>query len=459
MRLSKTTIKTSETSRRAVFDGVRDSELLPTSILVGMVLASVFASPCHVAAQVAVRGAKVYTMVGPPIDDGMVIVRDGKIAAVGSASDLRVPEGFRVLEAAVVTPGLVDAHSVVGLAGYLNQPQDSDQLERSAPLQPELRALDAYNVHERLVEWIRGFGVTTLHTGHAPGELISGQTMVVKTRGDSVEEAVLIETKMLAATLSTEARKDDGSPGTRGKMVALLRAQLLKAQEYRTARVAAAKAQAEAKDPEDSQGVVPESDGASKGDSDAEALPRDLGLEVLARVLGGELPLLVTAHRAQDIASALRLAREFKFPLVLDGAAEAYLLIDEIKAAGAAVILHPTMARAHRDLENMSFETAATLRAAGIRVALQSGYESYVPKTRVVLFEAALLAANGLSPEEALETVTIDAARILGVDDRVGSLVVGKDGDLALYDGDPLEYTSHCIGVVIEGVVVSDEKR
>ena len=117
------------------------------------------------------------------------------------------------------------------------------------------------------------------------------------------------------------------------------------------------------------------------------------------------------------------------------------------------------MARPRGDRENMSFETASKLVAAGIPVALQSGYEPYVPKTRVVLFEAALTAANGLSFEQALATITSDAARILGVADRVGSLEVGKDGDLALYDGDPFEYTSHCIGVIINGTVVSDERR
>jgi imidazolonepropionase-like amidohydrolase len=130
-------------------------------------------------------------------------------------------------------------------------------------------------------------------------------------------------------------------------------------------------------------------------------------------------------------------------------------LIDQIKEAGVPVLIHPTMARAVGDRENLSFQTASRLVAAGIPVALESGYESYVPKTRVVLWEAALAAANGLSFEQALATITIDAARILGIDGRVGSLQVGKDGDVALYDGDPFEYTSHCIGVVIEGNVVS----
>ena len=122
-----------------------------------------------------------------------------------------------------------------------------------------------------------------------------------------------------------------------------------------------------------------------------------------------------------------------------------------LKAAGVPVILHPTMARYYGDLENASMETATTLRDAGILVAMQSGFEDYVPKTRVVLFEAAIAAANGLGLEGALRTITIDAAKILDIDDRVGSIAVGKDGDLALYDGDPFEYTSHCVGVLIDG--------
>ncbi len=382
-------------------------------------------------AQVAVRGETVYTMAGAPLKDGVVLLRDGKIETVGHAGEVAVPAGFRTLRARVVTPGLIDAHTVVGLSGYLNQPHDQDQLEPSGPLQPELRAIDAYNPRERLVAWLRGFGITTIHTGHAPGALISGQTMIAKTRGKDVEAAVIVPTATLAGTLGSGARVSEAgkSPGTRAKMVALLRAELIKAQEY-----------------------LRKQEAAEKG-KEAE---RSLRLEALARVLKGEIPLLLTAQRAQDILSALRVAAEFKIRLVLDGAAEAYLLTDQIRKSGFPVIVHPTMARTFGDAETLSFETAARLRKAGIRVALQSGFESHVPKTRVVLFEAAVAAANGLSFEEALATITIDAARLLGIENRVGSLEPGKDGDLALYDGDPFEYVSHCVGTVIEGEVVSE---
>jgi imidazolonepropionase-like amidohydrolase len=387
--------------------------------------------------QLAVRGDTVHTMAGSPIRDGLVLIRDGKIAAIGAADAIVVPEGVRVLRAAVVTPGLIDAHSTVGLTGVFNIPHDQDQLERSAPMQPELRALDAYNAKEELVEWVRSFGVTTLHTGHAPGELLAGQTIIVKTGAPTVEKATLAEARAIAATLSADAQKQGGqAPGTRAKMVAMLRAELIKAQEYRAKKLA-----------------------AQADENGKEPPPRDLRLEALVSVLEGKLPLLVTAHRTADIASALRLAEEFGFTLWLDGAAEAYLMIDEIKAAGVPVFIHPMMARPNGDLRNFSRETPARLIAAGIPVVFQSGYESYVPKTRLVLFEAAIAAANGLSFEQTLAAITREPARILGIADRVGTLEVGKDADLALYDGDPFEYTSHCVGVVIDGQIASEDAR
>lgn len=387
------------------------------------------------AAQIAVRGETVYTMAGEPISGGVVVITDGKIAAVGPASQVTIPNGYKVLEAKVVTPGLIDAHSVVGLGGIDNQDQDQEQLEHSKPIQPELRAVDAYNAQDPLVAWIRTLGVTTVHTGHAPGELISGQTMIVKTAGETVEDALVKDAWAIACTLSADAQKTGAqSPGTRAKMLSMLRQQLIEAQEY-LAKLQAA------------------------GDDASKQPARDLRLEALGKALKGELRLMVTADRSQDIASALRLKEEFNVPLVLESASEAYLLIDEIKAAEVPVIIHPSMYRATGDRENESFETAAKLKAAGIPVALQSGYENYVPKTRVALYEAAIAAANGMSFSDALGTVTIEAAKILGIADRVGSLEVGKDADLAMYDGDPFEYTSHCVGVIINGKVASDVVR
>jgi len=383
------------------------------------------------AQSLAIRAETLHTLAGAPIRDGVIVIEAGKIARVGEASAIAIPEGLPVLTAKVATPGLIDAHSVVGLAGYLNQKHDQDQLEESAPIQPQLRAIDAYNAQEVLVGWLRRFGVTTVHTGHGPGALVSGQTMVVKTRGATVESAVVDPMTMIASNLGPAAYAEKGkAPGTRAKQMAMLRAALIRASEYRQ-KLAAADA--------------------------AKRPARDLELEALVSVLARETPLLVTVNRTQDILSALRLADEFAIDVVLDGAAEAYLVTDEIRRAGVPVILHPTMARAFDERENLSLETAAVLRRAGIPFALQSGYESYVPKTRVVLFEAAIAAANGLAFDAALAAITLDAAKVLGVADRVGSLAPGKDGDVALFDGDPFEYTTHVTGVVIDGQVVSDQ--
>lgn len=388
------------------------------------------------AGDMAIRADRLHTGTGEIIEDGIVIIKDGRISAVGAADKVPVPDGMEPVFVPVATPGLVDARSTVGLSGAMNQPHDQDQLERSAAIQPELRAIDAYNPREALVEWLREHGVTTVHTGHGPGEIMSGQTLIAKTAGDTVDTAVFEPAFALSATLgdgTTGHHRD--SPGNRSKAVAMLRERLIKARDHADKR-----------------------ENPPQGKSAPE---RDLSLEPLVSALAGDMPLVIEVHRHNDIMTALRLAEEFGFDLILAGAADAHLLIDEIREAGVPVILHPTMARAWggSDMANFSFTTAAQLIEAGIPVALQSGYESYVPKTRVVLFEAGLLLGYGVTPEQALDLVTLAAARMLGIDDRVGSLEVGKDGDLALFDGDPFEYTTHVIGTVIEGRRVSNTVR
>jgi imidazolonepropionase-like amidohydrolase len=298
--------------------------------------------------QIAVKGNTVWTMAGDPISNGIVLIKDGKIEAVGPASAIPVPAGYRVINAQFVTPGLIDAHTVVGLNGYLNQPHDQMALDGGNSVQPELRATDAYNAEERLIVWLREFGVTTIHTGHQPSALVSGQTMIAKTWGKNVDEATVVGTAMVAVTIGNAANAGQGrSPGSRAKQAAMLRAELIKALEN------------------------------SKKSEPA----KDLKSEIMLRVIKREVPLLVTAHLAQDILTAIRIAREFNIRIVLDGASDAHMVLEEIKASGFPVIVHPTMGRAGGDTANLSMENAAKIRAAGIRVALQSGYESYVPKT------------------------------------------------------------------------------
>jgi len=416
-------------------------------VLCGLLANSVSAQTLVVKAQ------QIHTVSGKTIANGVVICVDGKIASIGDAASVVIPDGAKILEAQIVTPGLIDVRSSVGLSGILNVDHDSDHLESSTPLQPELRAMDAYNPREELVEYVRGFGITTVHTGHAPGELISGQTLIAKTRGGTVQDALIMDGKAVCATLAESSKKPGKqSPGTRGKQMAMLRSLLIEAVEYRskTAKIATG----DDKTINAGNKKEPNKEGAEES-----KVARSLKLEALVDVLDGRKALVITADRAQDIASALRLGEEFGVRIWLDSAAEAYQLLPQIKKAGVPVLLHASMARASGDRENMTFRSAALLKENGIPFAIESGFEAYVPKVRIVLFEAALAAAHGLSKEDALESITLSPAKILGISDRVGSIEVGKDADLALYDGDPLEYTTHCTGVVIDGVVYPGESR
>ncbi len=382
---------------------------------------------------IAIEAEEINTVSGEVLHNSVILIRDGKVEALGT--ELEIPEGYRRLQAKVVTPGLIDSHSVVGLAGALNSAvakgqrsvrvQDQDQLERSHPLQPELRALDAYDARERLISWVRQFGVTTLHTGHGPGAVVSGQTIVVKTVGDSPEEASLIPSRAIAVTLGASPSKTYDSPGTRAKVVAMLRQALLEATAYQ-----------------------------EKMASD-EKPDRNLRSETLVQVLNGELAMMITADRSPEIMGALRLKEEFGLEVWIDSCAECYLHLKEIKAAGVPVLVHPTMSRPSGEKRNLAFDTAAKLHNAGIPFAFQSGYETYVPKSRVLLWEAAMAVKYGLPREAALKAMTLTPATILGLED-LGRIEVGLPANLVLFDGDPFEYTSHVCTVIIDGKVVSD---
>ena len=154
----------------------------------------------HGAGPGAIKAETIHTVSGAPITNGVILIRDGKIERVGPESQVTIPSGYRTLTAKVATPGLIDAHTVVGLAGYLNQPGDQDQLEASSAIQPELRAIDSYNSREKLVEYLRTFGITTIHTGHTAGALVSGETMIVKTLEGAGDAAVITSEAMIAST-------------------------------------------------------------------------------------------------------------------------------------------------------------------------------------------------------------------------------------------------------------------
>ena len=382
-------------------------------------------SIAEINAQVAIKAETIYTVSGQPITNGIVLVKNGKIENVGT--NLSIPAGYKVYETKVLTPGLIDARSLVGISGALNIPVDQDQLDKTSPIQPELRALDAYNPDEALVKVIRDNGITTIHTGHGIGALVSGQTMVAKTKSGTVESVTIQPLSMLAMTIGPSVKSNFSSPGTSAKEMSMIRTELLKAQTYQK----------------------------KSQDKDVAKRPaRDLKMDIMVKLLEGEIKALITANSSTDIMSAIRLAKEFNLKLVIDGAGEAYRLIPEIKNAKAEIILHATMARNGGDMVNMNRESAALLTAAGLPVSIESGYEAYVPKTRIVLFEAGQAMVHGLSFDEALKTITINPAKLLGIDNRVGSIEKGKDADLVLFDGDPFEYLTKVKMVLIDGVVM-----
>jgi imidazolonepropionase-like amidohydrolase len=387
-------------------------------------------APIFLLAQIAIKADIIYPVSAAPIKQGVILIENGKIKAVGKAAEISIPANYKIYESKTVTPGLIDARTLIGMSGVLNMPVDQDQLEKSNPIQPELRAIDAYNPEEALVKVAREYGITTIHTGHGIGALVSGQTMIAKTKKGTTDEVVVKPFSMLAMTIGHTVSEKFTSPGTKAKQISMIRTELMKAQVYMKKML----------------------------DKDSTKHPTfDLKMDALSKLLKGEVKALITANKAVDIMNSIRLSKEFGFKLVLDGAAEAYRLIDEFKKVNAEVILHATMARNEDEMLNMTRESASILTKAGISVSIESGYEGYVPKTRIVLFEAALAAAYGLTFDEALKTITINPAKLLGVDARIGSLEVGKDADMVLFNGDPFEYTTNVSTVFIDGVVVYDK--
>lgn len=382
-------------------------------------------------AGVAVTADTIYTMSGEPIDDGVVLIEDGRISAAGTAGEIEIPADFERLEAVVVTPGFVDARTVTGLSGAYNVLADQDQDETTGANQAKLRAIDAYNPTELLVEWVNRYGVTTMQTGPGRANVIAGQATIVKTGGRSLADTLVKSPSGVIFNLGEIPKQTYGDeseePVTRMATAAIIRAALADAANYRD-KIAGAK-----KD---------------------KPVDRDLDLEALLPVIDGEIPAIIMAHRADDIATAVRIAKEFDLRLIIDSATEAYLLRDTLVEAGVPVIVHPTLQRNDRhETLNTSLENAALLHAAGIPVAIQSGAEGYVPKTRVLLLEAAVAHAAGLSFEATLAAITITPAEMLGIDDRVGSIALGKDADLVLFDANPFEYTSHVAAVLVNGIV------
>ena len=397
-----------------------------TTIFAALILFAETAS-----AGVAVTAEMIYTMNGPPIEQGVILIDDGLISAVGPATSINIPNDYDRMDAAIVTPGLVDARSVVGLSGAFNVPADQDQDEKTGPNQAKLRAIDAYNPAELLVEWVNRFGVTTLQTGPGRANVIAGQTAIVKTSGRTLADVLVKAPAAIIFNLGEIPKQTYGDereePGTRMATAAIIRGALADAEHYRQ---------------------------QLEMEKKAKPVDRDLTKESLLPVLDGDIPAIIMAHRADDISTAIRIAKEFDLRLIIDSGTEAYLIRDALVNANVPVVVHPTLQRNDRhETLNSSLENAALLHAADITIAIQSGTESYVPKTRVLLLEAAIAHSAGLPFEATLAAITIEPAKMLGIDDRVGAIETGKDADLVLFDGNPFEYTSHIAAVLVNGLV------
>ncbi len=383
---------------------------------------------------VIVLAGRIHTVSKGTITDGAILVEDGQVKYVGPRGPLNLPAGTPVLTAAVVTPGLIDTHTVVGLSGALNFPKvDQDQDELSDPNQADLRVLDGFNPNEGLLQFIREQGVTVIHAMPGRANVIAGQTGIFRTYGRTVEQMTLRFPAGMLVNLGEIPKQTypGRAPSTRMGTASLVRNALVQAQNHAHKR--------------------------ASGANDAKQAAPNLKLEALELVLDRKVPMIFSAHRADDLMTALRLAKEFELNAWLSLATEGYLIADQIAAARVPVVVHPTMQRPstpetfHSHLGN-----AAALADRQIPLAIGTAFEGYVPKTRVLRHEAAIAMVNGLGFDRALRAVTLDAARLLGIDNRFGSIEVGKVADLILYDGDPFEHATHVTHTLIDGRVIFD---
>ena len=369
---------------------------------------------------------RLHTGTGEIVKAAAITIMDGKIVSVVAGMNDELRDGDAIIHARDVTPGLIDPFCTAGLSGAWNIPADQDQDELGEPNQAELRVMDGYNPREPLLEFLRMNGVTTIHTTPGRKAVIAGTTGVFHLHGATAERAALKPTFAVLVNLGEEPKESKGGPGTRMGTAA-------------TVRKAFAEAKAHA---------------VKKGDDKA---PNPKA-EALIPALEGKMPVVFAAHRADDVRTALRIADEFQLTPIIALGTEAFLLADELAERKVPVIVHPTMQRAGGSMEtvNTLLANAAILKSKHVPITLCTGYEGYVPKTRVLRFEAAIAAANGLGHAAAVKAVTLDAAKLLGIDKEYGSIEVGKVADLVLYDGDPFENTTHVIKTIVGGKVVFD---
>lgn len=369
-------------------------------------------------------GARVLPVGAAPIEVGVVVVRDGKIVAVGAKGETAIPAGAEVRDVTgkTIIPGLVCTHSHIGGAGGA---------DGSGPIQPGVRVSDSLNVLDSGYMRALAGGITTMNVMPGSGHLLSGQTSYLKMRDASTVEGLFIRTSDglpmggMKMANGTNPMKGGTFPGTRGRSAALMRRRLIAAQEY-SAKVTAA------------------------GD-DVEKLPnRHLGLEALSEVLSGARVVHHHTHRHDDIVTVLRLAKEFNFRVVLHHVSEAWKVVDEIKAAGAACsIILLDSPGGKLEAVDLSMRNGAALEAAGVPVAFHT--DDWITDSRLFLRMGAFGVRAGMTREGALSALTLSGAKMLDLGDRVGSLAPGKDADFVVLSGDPFSVYTKVLETWVEG--------
>ncbi len=406
-----------------------------------LIAALLFASSLQ-AQNVAIVAEHVYTMdAGAQGGPGMVLIRDGKIEDVRAGSNQQPPKGYDVIRGAYVTPGLIDSDTTTGVSGAYNIPADQDQEEATDANTADVNVRDSLNPADLLYQYVNSYGVTTLQVAPGPDNPVAGRAGIFKTTGPqapfrTVDQLVLRLNSAMVFNLGEGPKQVYGAshkaPVTRMKTAEIIRDALLQAKQYQ--------------------------DKWDKWKQEGSDLSKQPTIEpktaALADVVTGKTPAIFNAYRADDIDTAIRIGTEFHLKYMLASVAEGYLIRDRIKQAGVPCLVGAIMQPLESlETANATYENAALLQQVGIPVSIMTGHVQYVPKSRVLLFEAAIAATNGLGMEPALRAITISPAKILGIDDRVGSLTKGKDADAVVFDGDPFEYTSHVQQVLIQGAV------